>query len=154
AAQQLKVDQQQEALQALSRRLQTARGRVEASKAQREQKSHAETMRELDHERLAAEDVIAAHGQRQAELEHNIEVLEAQLAGLDESDVERECVPDETVLKLQILRGLGVEPLTDPGETDIRSVRVWTAAQACVVSIDENVASQQMAAQLWDLCSA
>ncbi|KAJ1915063.1 hypothetical protein LPJ71_002174, partial [Coemansia sp. S17] len=32
-----KVDQQQEALQALSRRLQAARTRVEASKAQREQ---------------------------------------------------------------------------------------------------------------------
>ncbi|KAJ2065976.1 hypothetical protein GGI08_002100 [Coemansia sp. S2] len=149
-----KVDQQQEALQALSRRLQAARTRVEASKAQREQKSHSETMRDLDRERQTTDEAIAGQEQRQSELMRQIEELEARMAELDETDVEREELPDESVLKLQMLRGLGVEPLTDPETGLINKARLWSAAEASVVSVDESMPAQQMATRLWDLCSA
>ncbi|KAJ2618462.1 hypothetical protein GGF44_005770 [Coemansia sp. RSA 1694] len=154
AAQRSKIDQQQETLQALSRRLQAARTRVEASKAQREQKSHAETMRDLGHERQTTDEAIAGQELQQSQLMQQIEELEARMAELAGTDVEREEVPDESVLKLQILRGLGVEPLTDPDTGVITKARLWTAAEASVVSVDEVVPSQQLAARLWDLCSS
>ncbi|KAJ2889607.1 hypothetical protein GGI21_006504 [Coemansia aciculifera] len=152
--QRAKADQQQETLQALSRRLQAARTRVEASKAQREQKSHAETMRDLECERLTTDDAIAEQEQLQLGLQREIEELEARVAELDRTDVEKEQVPDESVLKLQILRGLGVEPLADPDTGAITKARLWTAADACVVAVDENMPAQQMATRLWDLCSS
>ncbi|KAJ2817806.1 hypothetical protein FBU31_006095 [Coemansia sp. 'formosensis'] len=154
AAQKSKVDQQQETLQALSRRLQAARTRVEASKAQREQKSHSETMRDLDRERQTTDDAIAGQEQKQSELKRQIEELEARIVELDEINVESEELPDESVLKLQIMRGLGVEPLEDPETGLISKARLWTANEACVVSVDESMPAQQMAARLWDLCSA
>ncbi|KAJ2080599.1 hypothetical protein H4R24_002962 [Coemansia sp. RSA 988] len=150
-------DQTQEQLQQLSRRLQGARSRVEASKAQREQKSHAEVMRDLETEKQAAGDAITAQESRQTQLNADIAVLEKQLETLDDN-VERQMVPDEGVLMLQILRGLGVEPLANAQTGLVESARVWTPKSACVVPVRENahghqLSSHQLAASLWDLCS-
>ncbi|KAJ2489195.1 hypothetical protein IWW37_004176 [Coemansia sp. RSA 2050] len=153
AAQKSRVDQQQETLQALSRRLQAARTRVEASKAQREQQSHSETMRELDRERRATSEAITGQEQRQQELKRQIEELEARVAELDETDVEREELSDVSVLRLQFMRGL-LNPLTDPETGLITKARSVSAAEACVVSVDDSMPAQQMATRLWDLCSA
>ncbi|KAJ2811613.1 hypothetical protein H4S07_001955 [Coemansia furcata] len=111
-------------------------------------------MRDLDRERQTTDDAIAGQEQKQCELKRQIEELEARIAELDETNVESEELPDESVLKLQIMRGLGVEPLEDPETGLISKARLWTANEACVVSVDENMPAQQMAARLWDLCSA
>ncbi|KAJ2780399.1 hypothetical protein H4R18_003480 [Coemansia javaensis] len=149
------ADRAQEALQQLSRRLQGAQERVEASKAQRELKSHAETMRDLAGERQATEAGIGSLEARRAALEADIAALEARLGALDEN-VEQQMAPDESVLRLQILRGLGVEPLANAQTGLVEKARVWTAASACVVAVrgpDQPPPAHQLAAQLWDLCS-
>ncbi|KAJ2800018.1 hypothetical protein H4R20_004216 [Coemansia guatemalensis] len=150
-------DRMQEQLQQLSRRLQGARSRVDASKAQREQKSHAEVMRDLETEKQAAGDAIAAQESRQSQLNADIAELERQLQTLDDN-IERQMVPDEGVLMLQILRGLGVEPLANAQTGVVESARVWTPKSACVVPVRSDTQEQQLpphklAARLWDLCA-
>ncbi|KAI8323512.1 hypothetical protein GQ54DRAFT_103009 [Martensiomyces pterosporus] len=152
SARRCELDQVQEALQTLSRRLQAARGRVEASKAQREEKSHAETMQDLEREKQEAENGIAAQAEQQQKLAREIEALEAELGKLDEN-IEMSYTPDEAVLKLQILRGLGVEPLAGAETGELDRARVRSMESACVISVDEQVPGHQMASQLWDLCS-
>ncbi|KAJ2658016.1 putative kinetochore protein spc24 [Coemansia sp. RSA 1199] len=145
-------DKTQESLQQLSRRLQGARNRVDASKAQREEKSHAEVMRDLFQEQQAAVDQVSLQEQRQQELEHEIAALEKQLEDVDEN-VEAQAMPDEQVLKLQILRGLGVEPLANAQTGLVEKARVWTADSASVVSVRGlSEPAHQLAAKLWDLC--
>ncbi|KAJ1727372.1 hypothetical protein LPJ61_004602 [Coemansia biformis] len=148
------ADKVQESLQQLSRRLQGVRGRVDASKAQREQKSHPETMRDLRAERQATDDAIASQESRRTALSADIAGLEAQLAALDEN-VEQQMAPDESVLKLQLLRGLGVEPLANAQTGLVEKARVWTPTSASVVDVRGQQAPMphQLAAQLWDLCS-
>ncbi|KAJ2701949.1 hypothetical protein FB645_004481 [Coemansia sp. IMI 203386] len=155
-ARQNKLDKQQETLQLLSRRLQTARSRVDASRAQREEKSHAETMREMELERQSVDQVINAQMAWREELKEKIAIMEEQVAELND-DVEMEETPDDAVLKLQVLRGLGVEPLF-ANDNSIEGVRVWSESEACVVSLKDDEPMQQLpphqlAAQLWDLCS-
>ncbi|KAI9499978.1 hypothetical protein BX070DRAFT_255547 [Coemansia spiralis] len=147
------LDKTQESLQQLSRRLQAARTRVDTSKAQREAKSHTETMNELQQEKKTVEDSIVENEQTQASLTSDIARLESEIDELDEN-VEREMVPDENVLRLQILRGLGVEPLVGEQTSAIDAARVWSKSSACVVKMDESVPAHQIATQLWDLCSS
>ncbi|KAJ2497705.1 hypothetical protein GGH96_004888 [Coemansia sp. RSA 1972] len=145
-------DKTQESLQQLSRRLQGARSRVDSSKAQREEKSHAEVMRDLLHEQQTAVDEVSSQEQRQRELEQEIRALEKQLDEVDEN-VEAQGMPDEQVLKLQILRGLGVEPLANAQTGLVEKARVWTANSASVVSVRGcSEPAHQLAAKLWDLC--
>ncbi|PIA16844.1 hypothetical protein COEREDRAFT_7993 [Coemansia reversa NRRL 1564] len=150
-------DKMQEQLKQLSRRLQDVRSRVDASKAQREQKSHAEVMRDLEAEKQAAADAIAAQESRQTQLNAETAVLEKQLQAQDDN-IEHQMVPDEGVLMLQILRGLGVEPLTNVQTGLVESARVWTPKSAYVVPVCEDTQEHQptphqLAARLWDLCS-
>ncbi|KAJ1961902.1 hypothetical protein GGI12_002983 [Dipsacomyces acuminosporus] len=152
AARQRELEQVQETLQTLSRRLQASRSRVEASKAQREEKSHAETMQDLEHERQHVEQGISTQAEQQKRLEKEIEQLEAELAGLDD-DVEKTYAPDESILKLHILRGLGVEPLVNGETGGIDKVQVRSQASACVIPVDEQAQGHQAATQLWSLCS-
>ncbi|KAJ2299268.1 hypothetical protein IWW55_004233 [Coemansia sp. RSA 2706] len=150
---QAQQDKTQEALQQLSRRLQGARNRVEASKQQREEKSHADVMRDMHQEKQAAEDEIAAQERSQHDLAAEIAALEKQLDGVDEN-VEVQVLPDEQVLKLQILRGLGVEPLANAQTGLVERARVWTADSASVVNVRGlQEPAHQVAARLWDLCS-
>ncbi|KAJ2350828.1 hypothetical protein IWW50_004339 [Coemansia erecta] len=145
-------DKAQEALQQLSRRLQGARNRVDASKAQREEKSHAEVMRDLREEQQTAVDETATQEQQQQALELEIAALEKRLEGMDEN-VEVQAMPDEQVLKVQILRGLGVEPLANAQTGLVEKARVWTADSASVVSVRGlPEPAHQLAAKLWDLC--
>ncbi|KAJ1666619.1 hypothetical protein IW140_002622 [Coemansia sp. RSA 1813] len=147
------LDTTQETLQQLSRRLQTARTRVDASKAQREAKSHADTMRDLQGEKKTIESSIV-QGEKQHELlTQEIAALEKEINELDEN-VERQEGPDENVLKLHILRSLGVEPLINEQTGAIDVARVWSADSACTVSIDESAQAHQLAAQLWNYCSS
>ncbi|KAJ2847851.1 hypothetical protein J3B02_004074 [Coemansia erecta] len=154
ATRQQKLDKQQETLQLLSRRLQTARSRVDASRAQREEKSHAETMREMELERQSVNQVIGAQEAWREELKEKVLLLERQIKELNDH-VEMDKVPDDNVLMLQVLRGLGVEPLF-ADDNSVESVRLWSESEACVVPLAANDTQQlppdQLAAQLWDLC--
>ncbi|KAJ2557070.1 hypothetical protein EV175_001569 [Coemansia sp. RSA 1933] len=152
AKRQQELDRTQESLQQLSRRLQTARSRVDSSKAQREAKSHADTMRDLNDEKRTIEASIVQGNQRHEQLVHEIAALEKSIAELDEN-VEGLAGPDENVLKLHILRSLGVEPLVNDKTDAIDVARVWSADSACAIPIDESAPPHQMAAQLWDSCS-
>ncbi|KAJ2401417.1 hypothetical protein GGI23_001406 [Coemansia sp. RSA 2559] len=149
---QQELDKAQETLHQLSRRLQTARTRVDSSKAQREAKSHAETMRDLQDEKKAVETSIAQGEQQHEQLVKEIAALEERIGELDEN-VEGMAEPDANVLKLHILRSLGVEPLVNGETGSIDVARVWSADSACAIRIDESVPAHQMAAQLWDACS-
>ncbi|KAJ2773536.1 hypothetical protein IWQ57_001248 [Coemansia nantahalensis] len=148
------ADAVQEALQQLSRRLQGARSRVDAAKAQREQKSHAETMRDMHAEQQTTDSAIAELEARRAAMARDIAALETQLAALDEN-VEHQMAPDENVLKLQLLRGLGVEPLANAQTGLVERARVWTPSSASVVDVrgPNALPPHQLAAQLWELCS-
>ncbi|KAJ2853522.1 hypothetical protein GGI22_004838 [Coemansia erecta] len=149
---QQELDKAQETLHQLSRRLQTARTRVDSSKAQREAKSHAETMRDLQDEKKAVETSIAQGEQQHEQLVKEIAALEERVGELDEN-VEGMAEPDANVLKLHILRSLGVEPLVNEETGSIDVARVWSADSACAIRIDESAPAHQMAAQLWDACS-
>ncbi|KAJ2453515.1 hypothetical protein EV183_002154 [Coemansia sp. RSA 2336] len=150
---QSQLDQTQESLQQLSRQLQDTRSRVDTSKAQREQKSHAETMRDLELEQQQTRDLIGEEEEKQRELSLQIKELEEQLGRVDER-VEEQMLPDEQVLRLQILRGLGVEPLANAQTGLVEKARVWTADSASVVNVrDVQEPPHQVAAKLWDLCS-
>ncbi|KAJ2852071.1 hypothetical protein IWW36_000650 [Coemansia brasiliensis] len=147
------LDQTQESLQRLSRQLQDTRSRVDASKAQREQKSHMETMRDLDEEKKQTQDLISEEEEKQRELKVQIQELEEQLGRVDER-VEEQMLPDEQVLKLQILRGLGVEPLANAQTGLVEKARVWTADSASVINVrGMQEPPHQVAAKLWDLCA-
>ncbi|KAJ2776139.1 hypothetical protein GGI15_004937 [Coemansia interrupta] len=153
ARRQQTLDKQQEALQLLSRRLQAARARVDASRARREEKSHAETMREMHLEKQAAEQVIGAQETWHEQLGQRADGLEHQLGGLDEN-VERGMAGDPDVLRLQVLRGLGLDPKVEEG--GVKEVAVWSELGAEVVRVDEEesrLTAHQLAAKLWDLCS-
>ncbi|KAJ1725708.1 hypothetical protein LPJ53_000187 [Coemansia erecta] len=147
------LDKQQEALQLLSRRLQAARARVDASRARREEKSHKETMREMHLERQSAEQVIGAQEAWQTQLRERVGGLERQIAELEE-DVEEGVEADPDVLRLQVLRGLGVDPKV--GQEGVEEVAVWSERGAEVVKLNEEqmrLTAHQMAARLWELCS-
>ncbi|KAJ1800919.1 hypothetical protein LPJ59_000709 [Coemansia sp. RSA 2399] len=150
---QQELDKTQETLHQLSRRLQTARTRVDSSKAQREAKSHMETMRDLQDEKKTVEASIVQGEQQHEQLVKEIVALEARIGELDEN-VEGMAEPDENVLKLHILRSLGVEPLVNEESGSIDVARVWSADSACAIQIDESAPAHQMAAQLWDACSS
>ncbi|KAJ1930027.1 hypothetical protein EC988_010065, partial [Linderina pennispora] len=94
------VDTLQESLQALSRRLQTARGKVDTSKAQREEKSHAETMRELRAEKQSAEQGISDLNDREQRLQQEITALEERMANMSDN-IEQELDPGAIVMQLQ-----------------------------------------------------
>ncbi|KAJ2162089.1 hypothetical protein GGF46_000964 [Coemansia sp. RSA 552] len=147
------TDAQQEQLQQLARRLQAARSRVEASKSKREAKSHADVMRDLGTERQQTEHDVSEHDHRQGQLREDIDRLQRQVDTLDEN-VQGQVVPDEAVLKLHILRSLGVEPLASAQTGLVERARVWTPGNASVVEVrGQDITPHQLAAQLWALCS-
>ncbi|KAJ2516571.1 hypothetical protein H4217_004499 [Coemansia sp. RSA 1939] len=154
AKRQQALDTTQETLQQLSRRLQTARSRVDSSKAQREAKSHADTMRDMREEKEATESAIDAQEKQGGVLEREIDALEDRIALLDDSVEALAPASDEAVLKLQILRSLGVEPLVDADGGSVAVARVWSQASASSVPIDDDsVPAHQLASRLWDACS-
>ncbi|KAJ1836927.1 hypothetical protein LPJ73_007564 [Coemansia sp. RSA 2703] len=148
------LDKQQETLQLLSRRLQAARARVDASRARREEKSHAETMREMRLEHQSAEQVIGAQEAWYEQLLQRAQGLESQIAELDEH-VEQQAKVDPDVLRLVVLRGLGVDPRVVDGRVEEASL--WSPQGAHVVKVaeeEQRLTAHQMAARLWDLCSS
>ncbi|KAJ2724582.1 hypothetical protein GGI07_001835 [Coemansia sp. Benny D115] len=151
---QAQLDKQQETLQLLSRRLQATRSRVDASRAQREAKSHTEVMREMELERQSIEQVVQTQEAWRDKLVDRVKELEVELQRLSEN-VEEEVQVDAAVLKLRILRGLGVEPLVDEnGKVD--AARAWGEGKADVVKVADadgvGDADRVLAANLWALC--
>ncbi|ORX69796.1 hypothetical protein DL89DRAFT_165974 [Linderina pennispora] len=133
------VDTLQESLQALSRRLQTARGKVDASKAQREEKSHAETMRELRAEKQSAEQGISDLNDREQRLQQEITALEERMANMSDN-IEQELDPGAIVMQLQVLRSLGVEPLVNGQSKQIDKARIISPSSVTVVQLDKGCA--------------
>ncbi|KAI0063405.1 hypothetical protein BV25DRAFT_1869850 [Artomyces pyxidatus] len=154
AARKKELDQAHSNLKALSRILDTARSSATRPPTIPSAEKHAEHLNHLDATRLnlakAINDAESALSSKQAELSR----LKEEARALEGSDPAAEHDLDGTVLRLQIYRGLGFEPvLNKRGELEKMLVE-GMSGDIHVISSDDRKSEQENVELLWKLASS
>ncbi|ORX90567.1 Spc24-domain-containing protein [Basidiobolus meristosporus CBS 931.73] len=113
-----------------------------------------ENVHNLEREKLFLSKQLQDSETKLGSLKTELEQLESELAELTSLPVEDELAPDQTILKLQIYRSLGVDVIPDElGNLNKIRVRSTEKNDIHTLSLDENSSKYSQVNHLWDLCS-
>ncbi|KAK9768546.1 hypothetical protein K7432_000756 [Basidiobolus ranarum] len=113
-----------------------------------------ENVHNLEREKLFLTKQLQDSEAKLGSLKSELQQLEEELTELTDLPIEDDLAPDQTILKLQIYRSLGIDAIPDE-QGNLNKVRVRSTEKNDIhtLSVDEQQSKYACANQLWDLCS-
>ncbi|RUP47543.1 Spc24 subunit of Ndc80-domain-containing protein [Jimgerdemannia flammicorona] len=139
-------------LRALSRKLESVKSGATRPPGVADEHAHAARMVGLDREKFALAKGINELEQNLSSLEAGLQQIRDEIAALEAEDAEEEVPPDQTVLKLQIYRSLGIELVEDAvGNYTKARIRSFPRNDIHTLVIDDKYSRFFYANYLWGM---